>query len=81
MDESMVTRVAKAIYVARLGPDAGPRTVNEQWPSCISEARAAISATRQPLPMDAEVWSCPCCGHLVDRATIALAETKEESHG
>lgn len=33
----------------------------------------AATALRQPIPEDAEVWKCPCCKQIVDRATMAAA--------
>lgn len=41
------------------------------------QARAAIEAMREPEPSDAEVWSCPCCGQIVDRALMKKAAKEE----
>lgn len=32
---------------------------------------AALQSMRQPDPPDAEVWRCPCCNQITDRAIMA----------
>lgn len=49
--------------------------------SCIDAARDAIAAylaaVREPTG-DVEVWRCPCCDQIVDRALMRAAGVREE---
>lgn len=48
MTDSMVERVARAIYANRFGPDGRECLMDEPWHAAIDAARAAIAAMREP---------------------------------
>lgn len=52
----------------RIGPKGKPEMCSR------TAVRAVIEAMRVPPEEDTEVWSCPCCSQIVDRASMAIAK-------
>lgn len=86
-NDELVEKVARAIYLAEheqhgIEPNWGrggfKTSVSVEKAKALAALKAHEEWLREPKPKDAEVWRCPICDTIVDRATMITAALAEE---